>query len=645
MRRQILILGLLLMNLAAFATEFHVSIKGDDANDGSVAKPFRTISAAAKVAYAGDTILVHGGTYRERVTPPRGGESDAKRITYQAVPGEEVVIKGSETVKGWSRLLGNVWRAVIPNGSFGRYNPYQERIAGDWFYPLGRVHHTGEVYLNGKSLWESDTFARVLDPKPVAGAQDPEGSTWVWFCESDDDYTYIYANFHDKNPNEQMVEINVRDSCFYPEETGCNYITVRGFHMCQAATQWAPPTAEQMGLIGTHWSKGWIIESNVISDSKCVGISLGKDRQSGQNVWSQDPSRDGATHFKEVIARALREGWSRETIGSHIVRGNEIYNCEQAGIVGSLGGIFSRISGNKIYNIWTKRQFAGMEIAGIKLHAAIDVMIDHNEVHDATRGIWLDWMAQGTRVTCNLCYSNTSDDLFTEVNHGPFVVDNNLFLSGFSLRDWSQGGAYAHNLMIGLIDSRPEPHRDTPFHEPHSTVVAGLNAIPGGDDRFYNNVFIREVVPVVDAHDWDARNTERVVGYGLWVYDTRDFPLQAAGNIYCLGARPWNKETNPLLLPEADPKPKIVEQGGNTYLQLTVGPEWTRANTRQVTTELLGKARIPNLPYQNPDGSRLVVDTDFFGAKRDPAHPSPGPFENPGQGELKLLLWRSLDPR
>jgi alpha-L-arabinofuranosidase len=37
--------------------------------------------------------------------------------------------------------------------------------------------------------------------------------------------------------------------------------------MSQAATPWAPPTAEQVGLIGTNWSKGWIIENNTVSDS------------------------------------------------------------------------------------------------------------------------------------------------------------------------------------------------------------------------------------------------------------------------------------------------------------------------------------------------------------------------------------------
>jgi alpha-L-arabinofuranosidase len=82
----------------ASATEFHVAINGNDTNDGSSAKPFKTISAAARVAQSGDIITVHKGTYRERVTPPRGGESDAKRIVYQAAPGEKVEIKGSEVV-------------------------------------------------------------------------------------------------------------------------------------------------------------------------------------------------------------------------------------------------------------------------------------------------------------------------------------------------------------------------------------------------------------------------------------------------------------------------------------------------------------------------------------------------------------------
>ena len=67
--------------------------------------------------------------------------------------------------------------------------------------------------------------------------------------------------------------------------------------------------------------------------------------------------------------------------------------------------MFSTIEDNHIYNIALKREFYGYEIAGIKLHAAIDVTIRHNRIHDCSLGTWLDWQTQGTRVSRNLYYA------------------------------------------------------------------------------------------------------------------------------------------------------------------------------------------------------------------------------------------------
>ena len=610
-----------MLSFPAWAREFHVSVKGDDHNDGSAANPLRTISAAAKVAQAGDVITAHAGTYRERVTPPRGGESDEKRIVYRAAPGEDVVIKGSEVIREWKKFAPGVWKAVVPNSLFGKYNPYQDEIVGDWFNGKGRPHHTGEVYLNGKSLWETNLIERVLDPQPGKDIRDVEGSTYTWFAEVDAKNTYIYANFHDHDPTRELVEINVRDACFYPDRPGRNYITVRGFRMMHAATQWAAPTAEQIGLIGTNWSKGWIIEKNVVSDSKCACISLGKDRATGHNVWTNDPRKDGATHYNETIVRALEEGWSKTTIGSHIVRDNEISHCEQAGIVGSLGAVFSRISNNDIHDTWEKRQFGGAEMAGIKLHAAIDVVIENNRIYRAGRGLWMDWMAQGTRITRNVLYENTTDDLFVEVDHGPFVVDHNLFLSGVSLRDVSEGGAYINNLMTGRIYSSPEPRRSTPYHKAHSTALAGLNSTTGGDDRFYNNIFVG------GGSEADT-NPLRTGSFGLWVYNHRDYPLQTGGNVYLRGARPYVGEAAGLNLPECDPKIQVVEEGARVYVRMNLDPRVRQLAAVAVNTAMLGRTKVAGLPYENADGSPLVMKEK-----------SPGPFLDPGSGDLKLKVW------
>jgi len=610
---------------AAYAAELHVATTGNDSNPGTQAAPLRTIQRAANLAQPGDVVTVHEGVYRERISPPRAGESDAKRIVYQAAPGEKVEIKGSEVAKNWVKVQDDVWKVTIPNTFFGNFNPYSDLIRGDWFAPRGREHHTGAVYVGGEALNEAAKLDDVLKPA---------GAIPLWFGQVDKDSTTIWAQLKGVNPNEQPVEINVRRTVFYPEKPGANYITLRGFTLRHAATPWAPPTAEQVGLVGTNWSKGWIIENNEISHSRCSGVTLGKHGDQFDNT-----SANSAEGYVKTIDRAIARGWNKETIGHHVVRNNTIHDCEQTGICGSLGAVFSQITGNHIYNIWARRLFAGAEMGGIKLHAAIDVLIKNNRIHNAGRGMWMDWMAQGTRITGNLCYDNTTDDLFVEVDHGPFLVDNNLLLSPTSLSDMSEGGAYAHNLMTGRITSRPEPRRETPYHQAHSTALAGLVNIKGGDDRFYNNILVGGDNAPADAGKAPGKGPQRASPYGLAVYDARELPLQTGGNVYFSGARPYAKEAKPVVAAGGDPKVNVEEKGREVYLHLTLGQDLRNPDTTLVTTELLGKAKISGLPYENPDGSPLKIDTDYFGKPRSPAHPTPGPFENPGAGPLSLKVW------
>ncbi|NLK35193.1 MAG: DUF1565 domain-containing protein, partial [Gracilibacteraceae bacterium] len=258
------------------AKEFHVSAaKGCDTWAGSAERPFKTIQQAADYAKAGDTIIVHEGVYREHVNPINGGTSDNERITYEAAPGEKVVISGAEVITDWVKVEGSVYKTVLPNTFFGDFNPYKEVVWGDWFLTRDREFHLGEVYINGKSMFEAKSLEDVMSPKPYTEAREPEWSLHTWYCETDDVNTTIYANFGQFDPDENRIEINVRKFCFWPVKTGINYITVRGFHLTMAAPNWAPPTALQEGLIGPHWSKGWIIENNEISNSKNTGISLG----------------------------------------------------------------------------------------------------------------------------------------------------------------------------------------------------------------------------------------------------------------------------------------------------------------------------------------------------------------------------------
>ena len=600
------------------ATEFHVATHGNDAHRGTKTAPFRTIQRAADLAQPGDVITVHAGTYRERINPPRGGSSERKRIVYQGARGENVEIKGSEVVKNWVNVQDDDRKVTLLNSFFGSFNPYNDRICGDWFVDKGRRHHTGAVYLNGDWLIEAAKLDEVLKPA---------GSNALWFGQADSGSTTLWAQFKGANPNEQLVEINVRQTVFYPEKPGRNFITVRGFTMRHAATPWAPPTAEQIGLIGTHWSKGWIIENNVISHSVCSGIALGKYGDQWNNT-----STNTAGGYVLTINRALSNGWNKATIGHHIVRNNVISHCEQAGIVGSLGAAFSTVSGNVIHDIHLRRLFTGAEMAGIKFHGAIDSVISSNHIYRTCLGLWLDWMAQGTRVTGNLFHDNAGQDLFMEVDHGPFVVDNNLFLSPTSLLDMSEGGAYAHNLFAGKIISTEEPDRETPYHSAHATLVAGLSTVKGGDNRYYNNIFVGTGRSPGEVAKKDDRH-RRVSGYGLWVYNSRQYPLLTGGNVCCNHAQAYTNEA--VLQAELNTKVKLEEDCGQVMLHLELGSELKQARTVLVTTKLLGRAKVPDLGYEQADGSTLKINTDYFGRKRSSANPTAGPFEKP-QGPFKV---------
>ena len=600
-----LLTGLMLHPSGLAQKVYHVSIHGNDTNDGSESQPFKTISAAARLAQPGEVVTVHEGVYRERINPPRGGESDTNRIVYQAAPGEKVEIKGSEVVKNWEKVGNETWKVILPNSFFGNFNPYSDLIHGDWFNPQERQHHTGAVYLNGEWLNEATSLDEVLKPA---------GQVLLWFGQVETNSTTLWAQFRNVSPNEEMVEINVRQTLFYPEKTGINFITVRGFTMRHAAPPWAPPTAEQMGLIGTHWSKGWIIENNVISHSRCSGIALGKYG----DEW--DNRAESAEGYVGTIHRALKNGWDKETIGHHVVRNNHISHCEQAGIVGSLGCSFSTVTGNTIHDIHVLQLFSGAEMAGIKFHGAIDVEISRNHIYRTVRGIWLDWMAQGARVTGNLLHDNLDQDLFLEVDHGPFLVDNNVFLSPQMLFMDSQGGAFAHNLAVGNTRLIPFDRRQTPFHKAHSTELAGLHNNPSGDVRYYNNLFM---------------------GRGdLSPYDDAKLPVWMAGNVFLKGAKPSKHEETPLGKPDFDPEIKLVEEADGFYLELNLDKTWATEQTRQlVSSGLLGKAAIPDLPFENADGTPIRINMDYFGNKRSEANPFPGPFEFSTGGKLRTRVW------
>ena len=613
----------------AIAKVWHVNAQtGSNTYDGTAEQPLKTISKAAHYALAADTVMIYSGTYREWVSPENGGINDMRRITYMAVPNNEVKVKGSEVVTNWKKDGKQIWKTVVNNDIFGDFNPFDISVFGDWLYEGGDLH-LGEVYINEQALNEVRTREELTT------------KDFGWYAEVSDEFTTIYAAFKGDNPNKALTEINVRPACFFPKTTGMNYITVQGLNLSQAATQWAPPTGEQIGLMGPNWSKGWIIEDCTVSHSRCVGISLGKERASGQNMWHLYEGKFGYMQHGfnreiEAIIKAEDLGWSYENIGSHIVRNNKIFECGQAGIVGHLGCIFSTISNNEIINIGVNGQLQGAEMAGIKLHAPIDAVIENNLISNTARGMWLDWQVQGTHIRGNVIEKSENFDIFVEVSHEPTLIYNNILLTDRALRMNAQGIAVFNNLIAGTTYVHCSTSRFTPYHVPHSTKIKGFFNSTGGDVRFYNNIFIASDAETKESEfcglsPYDTfplyNDTLTRKGLNLMHYQKFKFPIWTAGNVYYQGTKTYKNETEYTSL-NLKPTVHLEKHNEGYYLQNDI--DFTQLEAHKgvkVTTEKMGQTFLSETLFENTDATPFVLEYDIYGNKRNADKPTAGPFE------------------
>ena len=619
----------------------YVNAKAGLDGNGTKERPYKRINEAAKIARPGDTVSVAPGMYREYVNPVNAGTEDA-RIVYRSEEPLGAVISGAEVLKGWKQLDSGLWTARVDNGVFGNYNPYTTYVYGDWYF-AGKSKHTGCVWLNGEALYEAASAEEAAKGELYKCSWDQAKSTRKWFAEQDGNETVFYCNFQGADPNKENVEINVRRECFWPQKTGVSYITVRGFRIEKAATTWAPPAAFQDGMIGPNWSRGWIIEDCDISLSKCAGISVGRYFDPDNDNYFTTKYVKSATQMeRDSVCRGQYHGWLKENIGSHIIRRNNIHHCQQGGIIGRMGGVFSVIEQNHIHHINNMMELGGAEIAGIKMHAAIDVQIRKNHIHNCTMGIWCDWEAQGTRITQNYLHDNMrpegalqlkggmmSQDIFVEVSHGPTIIDNNILMSDVSLRFATQGVALVHNLICGAFTCVGEgtTWRYTPYHIPHRTEVMGFMTILHGDDRIYNNIFIqkwsKEGFEII--HDTDDGKDIENRQVGTFVFD--EYPTSDE----------WNAKFDksvPADLAKLEPAhfghlPVWCE--GNLYLD---GAKPSRhdstvdgSSCRLITSDILGKAFEPEQRFEAADGTAITFDTDIFGKKRE-GRIVPGPFSS-----------------
>jgi len=203
----------------AVGATYHVSVKGDDGNPGTRAKPVRTIMQGAKMAKAGDTVVVGPGRYNEYVLVPNSG-APGKPITFRASGKGETIVSAAQPLTGFVKT---------PNAR-NLYHTDIGRIYG-LKAPGKRPGSSNLPRLECYGLIDDTTLhAYTMLPSPQACDVVP-GSFYL-----DRNARRIYLHTADSNlPSKHKLELSIYYGTFYV--SGKTDIIIEGFTIKHAWRQ------------------------------------------------------------------------------------------------------------------------------------------------------------------------------------------------------------------------------------------------------------------------------------------------------------------------------------------------------------------------------------------------------------------------
>jgi hypothetical protein len=276
---------LVLLSGQAGASTYYVSTSGNDSNPGSSSKPWKTIQHACNSVASGDTVLVHGGTYGERVTIKRP-------MTLENVSGESPVIDGSSV--------------AVPQSDAG----------------LVLINGVGKVLLQGFEIRNFKTTNSSLAPAGI-------------LVEGTEDSVTIRGNLidHIENDGSQASNINAFGIQVYGNSPSGAITNLIIDHNEVRYTKTG--NSETVTVDGNV--NGFKITSNLVHDVNNIGIDcIGFEGVSP--IKGQDQARNGyvglntvynvSSHSNPAYTDMSADGLYVDGGTSIVIERNTVHNCD-----------------------------------------------------------------------------------------------------------------------------------------------------------------------------------------------------------------------------------------------------------------------------------------------------------------------------
>ena len=436
---------------------------------------FRSIGDAAKVAQAGDTVLIHGGTYRESVKIGKSG-TRAQPIRFQSAPGARVVVTGADQLDKWDKVpdtgADNVF-VTDWDHHFINWSPTMAHPNDDYHLLIGRGE---QVSFNGYAL------RQVLARDKLARG--------TFFADVENKKLYIQADNNSADigkapPWAPRIEAATRENVW---DCDGDYVDVRGltFSMCANSAQ------NGMARFSGKFDG---VSDCVFQNSNGTGAQFNGEDETVARCTFQD---NGQLGWRAERAHRLR-------MTGCLTTRNNIKN-------------FAR----------------GWEAGGDKIVLTRDMTIENSRfIANRGIGIWFDIGNENCTVANCLIADNEDAGIFYEISYGMHARDNVIVGNGFTddAYAWGASGGIAvssspgceieRNLLIGNREgfqfreaNRTTPRIETPDKAPEEAVW-------NYDENVHNNVFALNRNAGVGG--WFEVDDER-----LWPRAMQEKPADAA---------------------------------------------------------------------------------------------------------------------